>query len=151
MRTRPRPGPDRRQTHEPLLALWADYQRVKAEGLVIAGEYLAAEKTLPMKWQPRGEGSVVAPAFMSEADQADRKAAFKRAGLDEIGERLEANSDTVCDAEQRVLTTMPVTPAGAAIVARALNDGIESGVGWCEETAIENLAAWLEQQAGGAS
>ena len=60
--------------HEPLLALWADYQRVKAEGLVIAGEYLAAERKLPMKWQPRhGKGPIVAPALMSEADQADRR------------------------------------------------------------------------------
>ena len=50
--------------HEPILALWADYQRVKTEGLVIAEEYLTAEKKMPMKWQPRGEGNVVAPAFM---------------------------------------------------------------------------------------
>ncbi len=136
--------------HEPLLALWADYQRIKAEGIVIAGEYLAAEAKLPMKWQPRhGKGPIVAPAFMSEADQADRKAAFKRVGLDEIGERLDANSDLVCDAEQRVLTTMPVTCAGATIVGRQLASTIEAGMGWADETAIENLAVWLERQAGG--
>ncbi len=135
--------------HEPLLALWAEYQRVNAEGHAINREYRAAEARLPMKWQPhRGKGPVVAPAFMSEADQADRKAAFRRVGLDEIAKRSDAHSGIVLECEKRVLTTMPTTVAGAAIVARAAVYGLEVGVSWCEEIAIENLAVWLEQQAG---
>ena len=140
--------------HEPLLALWAEYQRVNAEGFAINREYKAAEAKLPRKWQHRwmngeyqGPG---APAFMSDTDRAEYEVAHRRVGLDEIGKRSDAHSDIVLECEKRVLTTMPVTAAGAAIVARAAVYGLEAGVSWCEETAIKNLAVWLERQAGGA-
>ena len=41
--------------HEPLLALWAEYQRVNAEDHAITREYKAAEAKLPRKWQHRWE------------------------------------------------------------------------------------------------
>ena len=139
--------------HEPLLALWAEYQRAKAEGRAISREYAAAEAKLPRKWQHRWENGEYqgpgAPAFMP--DRAEYEAARRRVGLDEIGQRSDNQSDIINECERCVLTTMPVTLAGAAIVAKTLLVALEAGMGSADEIAIENLAAWLERQAGGVS
>ncbi len=130
--------------HEPLLALWAEYQRAKADSAALSRACAAAEAQVPLKFR-----SVVGPAFLPAKVRLEYDAAYQRVGLDKLYERSEAQSEIVNDAEQRILTTMPVTVAGAAIVAKALTVALEAGFGWADKTAIENLAVWLERQAGG--